>query len=68
MSTQIVSIPSALLSLPANRSFRIIIDVTPVHGTMAFALPGSSPITVRGGLERLDLSISIEEHEGVGHD
>ena len=50
------------LSLPTQKPFRLVIDVTPVFGTALYPM-GSKSVPVRTGMERLDIAVTVEERE-----
>lgn len=59
----------ASLSLPTDRPFRLIIDVTPVRETAMFVLPGGKEIArIAVGMKRIDLAVTVEEAKEVTND
>lgn len=67
MSQRFTPASSAIVSLPTNKPFRLIIDVTPVRGESVFPGP-SQNYRVLTGVERLDLAITVEKTVEVCND
>lgn len=57
------------ISLPLTRPFRLILEVTPVHGTAHLpGLGGGEPRKLITPPERLDLTVTVEELPEVERD